>query len=80
MSKQAGHTITYNGDKKTILDYLLIVGGWLLSFISLVIVALIAYWAVKIPEKSVNNLPIINALKGDIIIYSSKPVCKSFND
>ena len=80
MSKQAGDITTYNGDKKTTLDYLLIVGGWLVSCISLVIIGLIAYWAIKIPEKSVNNLPIINALKGDIRIEPVKPGGKSFND
>ena len=80
MSKQAGDITTYNGDKKTTLDYLLIVGGWLVSFISLVIIGLIAYWAIKIPEKSVNNLPIINALKGDIRIQPVNPGGKSFND
>ena len=80
MSKQAGDITTYNGDKKTTLDYLLIVGGWLVSCISLVIIGLIAYWAIKIPEKSVNNLPIINALKGDIRIEPVNPGGKSFND
>ena len=80
MSKQAGDITTYNGDKKTTLDYLLIVGSWLVSGISLVIIGLIAYWAIKIPEKSVNNLPIINALKGDIRIEPVKPGGKSFND
>ena len=80
MSKQAGDITTYNGDKKTTLDYLLIVGGWLVSGISLVTIGLIAYWAIKIPEKSVNNLPIINAIKGDIRIEPVNPGGKSFND
>ena len=80
MSKQAGDITTYNEDKKTTLDYLLIVGGWLVSCISLVTMGLIAYWAIKIPEKSVNNLPIINALKGDIRIEPNNPGGKSFND
>ena len=80
MSKQAGDITTYNGDKKTTLDYFLIVGGWLVSFISLVIIGLIAYWAIKIPEKSVNDLPIINALKGDIRIEPVNRGGKSFND
>jgi len=80
MSKQAGDITTYNGDKKTTLDYFLIVGGWFISCISLVIIGLIAYWAIKIPEKSVNNLPIINALKGDIRIEPANPGGKSFND
>ena len=80
MSKQAGDITSYNGDKKTKLDYLLIVGGWLVSCISLVTVGLIAYWAIKIPEKNVNSLPIINAIKGDIRIEPINPGGKSFND
>ena len=80
MSKQAGDITTYNVDKRSTLDYFLIVGGWLVSCISLVTIVLIAYWAIKIPEKSVNNLPIINALKGDIRIEPVNPGGKSFND
>ena len=80
MSKQAGDITSYNGDKKTKLDYFLIVGGWLVSCISLVTIGLIAYWAIKIPEKNVNNLPIINAIKGDIRIEPVDPGGKSFND
>ena len=80
MSRQAGDITSYNRDKKTKLDYLLIVGGWLVSCISLVIIGLIAYWAIKIPEKNVNNLPIINAIKGDIRIEPVNPGGKSFND
>ena len=80
MSKQAGDITTYSIDKKTTLDYLLIVGGWLVSFVSLVIIGLIAYWAIKIPEKNVNNLPIINAIKGDIRVEPVNPGGKSFND
>ena len=66
MSEQAGDITSFTAEKKTTLDYLLLVGGWLVSCISLVIIGLIAYWAIKIPEKNVNNLPIINAIKGDI--------------
>jgi hypothetical protein len=80
MSRQAGDITSYNRDKKTKLDYLLIVGGWLVSCISLVIIGLIAYWAIKIPEKNVNNLPIINAIKGDIRVEPVNPGGKSFND
>tara|TARA_B100000989_G_scaffold258277_1_gene208117 strand:- start:126 stop:842 length:717 start_codon:yes stop_codon:yes gene_type:complete len=80
MSKQAGDITSYNGEKKTKLDYLLIIGGWLVSCISLVTIGLIAYWAIKIPEKNVNNLPIINAIKGDIRIEPINPGGKSFND
>ena len=80
MSRQAGDITSYNRDKKTKLDYLLIVGGWLVSCVSLVIIGLIAYWAIKIPEKNVNNLPIINAIKGDIRIEPVNPGGKSFND
>ena len=51
-----------------------------MSCISLVIIGLIAYWAIKIPEKNVNNLPIINAIKGDIRIEPVNPGGKSFDD
>ena len=80
MSEQAGEITSYTVDKKTTLDYFLIVGGWLVSCISLVIIGLIAYWAIKIPEKNVNNLPIINAIKGDIRVEPVNPGGKSFND
>ena len=80
MSKQAGDITTYNVDKRTTLDYFLIVGGWFVSCISLVIIGLIAYWAIKIPEKNVNNLPIINAIKGDIREEPVNPGGRSFND
>ena len=66
MSEQAHDIASYTTEKKTTLEYLFLVGGWFVSFFSLVIIVLISYWAIKIPEKSVNNLPIINALKGDI--------------
>ena len=52
----------------------------MVSCISLVIIGLIAYWAIKIPEKNVNNLPIINAIKGDIRVEPVNPGGKSFND
>ena len=73
MSEQAHEIASYTKEKKSTLDYLLLVGGWFVSFFSLVIIVLISYWAIKIPEKSVNNLPIINALKGDIscLLYTS---------
>ena len=80
MSEQA-HDIASNAtDKKSTLDYLLLVGGWFVSFFSLVIIVLISYWAIKIPEKSVNNLPIINALKGDIRVEPDDPGGKSFEE
>ena len=80
MSEQAGDITSFTAEKKTPLDYLLLVGGWLVSFISLVIIGLIAYWAIKIPEKNVNNLPIINAIKGDIRVEPVNPGGKSFDD
>lgn len=80
MSEQAGDITSYNRDKRTILDYFLLAGGWLLSCISLVIIGLITYWAIKIPEKNVNSLPIINAIKGNIRVEPTEPGGKSFND
>ena len=80
MSEQAGDINTHMRDKKTTLDYLLELGGWLVSCISLLILGLIAYWAVKIPEKNINNLPIINAIKGDIRVEPAHPGGKSFDD
>jgi hypothetical protein len=59
---------------------LFLVGGWFVSFFSLVIIVLISYWAIKIPEKSVNNLPIINALKGDIRVEPEDPGGKLFEE
>ena len=46
----------------------------------MVIIVLISYWAIKIPEKSVNNLPIINALKGDIRVEPDDPGGKPFDE
>ena len=80
MNEQAGDINSFSAEKKTPLDYFLLVGGWLVSCISLVIIGLIAYWAIKIPEKNVNNLPIINAIKGDIRIEPVNPGGKSFDD
>ena len=57
-----------------------LVGGWLVSFFSLVTIGLISYWAIKIPEKSVNNLPIINALNGDIRVEPDDPGGKLFDE
>ena len=80
MSEQAHDIASYTTEKKSTLDYLLLVGGWFVSFFSLVIIVLISYWAIKIPEKSVNNLPIINALKGDIRVEPDDPGGKSFEE
>ena len=80
MNEQAGDITSFTAEKKTTLDYLLLVGGWLVSCISIVVIVLIAYWAIKIPEKNVNNLPIINAIKGDIRIEPVNPGGKSFDD
>ena len=80
MSEQADNITPYTVENKTALDYLLLVGGWMVSCVSLVIIGLIVYWAIKIPEKNVNNLPIINAIKGDIRVEPANPGGKSFND
>ena len=80
MSEQAHNITSYTVEKKTTLDYLVLVGGWLVSCFSLAIIVLISYWAIKIPEKSVNNLPIINALKGDIRVIPDDPGGKSFDE
>ena len=80
MSEQADDITSYTVEKRTKLDFLLLVGSWLVSSTSLVIIGLIAYWAIKIPEKNVNNLPIINAIKGDIRVKPVDPGGKFFND
>ena len=80
MSEQAHDIASYTTEKKSTFDYLLLVGGWFVSFFSLVIIVLISYWAIKIPEKSVNNLPIINALKGDIRVEPDDPGGKLFEE
>ena len=80
MSEQAHNITSYTVEKKTTLDYLVLVGGWLVSCFSLAIIVLISYWAIKIPEKSVNNLPIINALKGDIRVEPDDPGGKLFEE
>ena len=80
MSDQAHDIASYTTEKKSTLDYLLVIGGWFVSFFSLIIIVLISYWAIKIPEKSVNNLPIINALKGDIRVEPDDPGGKLFEE
>ena len=80
MSEQAHEITSYTTEKKTSLDYLFLVGGWLVSCFSLVIIGLISYWAIKIPEKTINSLPIINALKGDIRIEPDDPGGKLFDE
>ena len=80
MSEQANDITSYSTEKKTALDYLFLVGGWLVSCFSLVTIGLISYWAIKIPEKNVNNLPIINALIGDIRVEPDDPGGKLFDE
>ena len=80
MSGQAHEIKSYTTEKKTTLDYLFLVGGWLVSCFSLVIIGLISYWAIKIPERTINSLPIINALKGDIRIEPDDPGGKLFDE
>ena len=80
MSEQAGDINSYTKEKKTTLDYLFLVGGWMVSSFSLVTVGLISYWAINIPEKSVNDLPIISALKEDIRVEPDDPGGKSFDE
>ena len=80
MSEQAPDIISYSSVKKTTTEYILLVGGWFVSSISLVIIGLIAYWAIKIPEKDINSLPIIHAIKGDLRVEPADPGGKSFND
>ena len=80
MSEQADDITSYTSDRKSILDYIFIVGSWLVSFISLVVIGLIAYWAIKIPEKNINNLPIINAMQGKIRVEPDEPGGKLFHD
>ena len=80
MSEQAHQITSYTTEKRTTLDYLFLVGGWLVSCFSLAIIGLISYWAIKIPEKNVNNLPIINALKGDVRVVPDDPGGKSFDE
>lgn len=80
MSEQADDITSYTSDRKTTLDYIFFVGSWLVSFVSLVIIGLIAYWAIKIPEKNINNLPIINAIQGEIRVEPDQPGGKLFHD
>ena len=44
------------------------------------LIGLIAYWGIKIPEKNINNLPIIHAITGDLRVEPIEPGGKSFND
>ena len=80
MSEQAHDITSYTTEKRTVLEYLFLVSGWLVSCFSLVTIGLISYWAIKIPEKNVNNLPIINALKGDIRVEPDAPGGKLFDE
>ena len=48
------------------------------SFLSILLVILIVYWAIKIPEKNINDLPIINAIKGEIKSLPIEPGGKEF--
>ena len=80
MSEQAGEIISYNSEKRTTLYYIKLVGSWSVSVISLAVICLIAYWAIKIPENNINKLPIINAIKGDLRVKPSEPGGKSFID
>ncbi len=80
MSEQAEDGQSYIKEKRPGIKYILEIGGWLASCLSLMIIVLIAYWAIKIPEKNINNLPIIKAISGDIRFQPDNSGGKSFNN
>jgi hypothetical protein len=80
MSEQAEDGQSYIEEKRPRIKYIAEIVGWLTSCLSLIVIVLIAYWAIKIPEKNINNLPIIKAISGDIRFQPDNPGGKSFNN
>ena len=62
MSQQLGDLEEGLKDKKSVLEIFSSMTSLIGSFLSILLVILIVYWAIKIPEKNVNDLPIINAI------------------
>ena len=65
-------------DRKSFFEALQFVTGFIGTVLSVSVVVLIIYWAIKIPEKNINDLPIINAIKGDIRTLPNEPGGKDF--
>ena len=66
MSQQLGDLEERLRDRRSFLETLRFLTSLICSFLSIFLVILIIYWAIKIPEKNINDLPIINAIKGEI--------------
>ena len=78
MSQQLGDLEEGLKDKKSFLEILRFSGSFVGSLLSIILIVLIVYWAIKIPEKNINNLPIINAIKGEIKSLPIDPGGKEF--
>ena len=78
MSQQLGDLEEGLKDRKSFIEVLRFVMSSIGSFLSLFLVILIVYWAVKIPEKNINDLPIINAIEGKIKSLPGDPGGKEF--
>ena len=78
MSEQLGDLEDGIRDRKSFLEILRFSTSFIGSFFSILLVILIVYWAIKIPEKNINDLPIINAIKGEIKSLPIEPGGKEF--
>ena len=78
MSQQLGDLEEGLRDRKSFLEVLRFSTSFIGSFLSIFLVILIVYWAIKIPEKNINDLPIINAIKGEIKSLPIEPGGKQF--
>ncbi len=78
MSQQLGDLEEGPRDRRSFLEMSRSMMSFIGSILSVFLVILIVYWAVKIPEKNINDLPIINALKGEIKSLPIEPGGKEF--
>ena len=78
MSQQFGDLEEQLRDRKSLLEIWRSMISFIGSILSIFLVILIVYWAIKIPEKNINDLPIINALKGEIKSLPIEPGGKEF--
>ena len=78
MSERLGDLEDGIRDRKSFLEILRFSTSFIGSFLSILLVILIVYWAIKIPEKNINDLPIINAIKGEIKSLPIEPGGKEF--
>ena len=78
MTQQLGDLEEGLKERKSSIEMIRSMTSFLASLLSIFLVILIVYWAIKIPEKNINDLPIVNAIKGEIKSLPAEPGGKEF--